>query len=419
MRASGLAAVFLLCVGTASAADCELLPVSWYAGEDTDLIVCADALPVSTRATSASPGLALVYQQPLKRCDVNDRRPGMHLVVRAQTTGSHFIALKDEANAEVCSLAAEATDPRPSPDYPWLDAMPVAEARYVEVGGIRTRYFEQGEGRPLVLVHGGQAGGANNSAQKWEQNFAGLAETHRVIALDRLAQAGTDNLPVEADYADYFARDAEHLKAFLSELDLRDAILVGHSQGGWPVTRAALDMPERVGCVVNVDTVMVPDNRELMSEALAFLMYESRMLHPASGPTVHSARRGMALRYPSGNNITAAKAQRVVDQYNDPKTMAARNGMKAARMTPLHPSFVMLRDAAFDNIAAGKLTSRSVVIWGELDPQVPLAMGREFERLLAEAGTDNTTIVIDGAGHAPFIEFPDAFNRAVLQACAR
>ena len=411
------ALALLIFSSTAAGAECEILPARWHAGEDTDLVVCADGLPTNARARAASTGLTLVYQQALKRCDVNDRRPGMHLVGRTQTPGEHSIAIEDEAGAGVCALTAKAEAPRQMPEYTWLDAMPPAEARHVNVNGIRTRYFERGQGRPVVLVHGGQAGGANNSAQKWEQNFAALAVTHRVIALDRLAQAGTDNLPAAADYADYFARDAEHFKAFLTELDLRDAILVGHSQGGWPVTRAALDMPGRVGCVVNVDTVLVPDNRELMSEALGFLMYESRMLHPAEGPTVASARRGMALRYPSGNNITLQKAQRVVDQYNDPKTVAARDGMKAARMTPLHPSFVTLRDAVFADIAAGRLSSRSVVIWGELDPQVPLAMGREFERLLVDAGADTTTIVIAGAGHAPFIEFPEAFNRAVLDGC--
>ena len=305
------------------------------------------------------------------------------------------------------------------PEPAWLNAMPPDAARAIDVQGIATRYYDFGEGPPLLLVHGGQAGGSNNSAEKWEQNVPGLAEHFRVIALDRLAQAGTANLPLAEDYADYFARDAEHLEAFVAALDLSGLTLVGHSQGGWPVTALALNRPELVDCLVNVDTVMVPDDMTLMQQALSFLMYESRFVHPPEGPTFYSARRSIALRSPSGNNITPEKAQRVVDQFNSPKTRTARDHMAAARMTPLHPSFRALKQEAFDRIAAGGLSARSLVIWGGKDPQVPLGLGKQFNEMLSAAGVSTTLEVIPNAGHAPFVEFPDAFNNLIINHCGK
>ena len=126
----------------------------------------------------------------------------------------------------------------------------------------------------------------------------------------------------------------------------------------------------------------------------------------------------MQLRYPSGKNITDAKVRRVVEQYQSTKTQAAREQMAALRMTPRHPSFQVLKEQAFEDIAAGKLQARSVVIWGALDQQVPLGLGEQFNALLAAAGTDTKLVVIAGAGHAPFVEFPDLFNRIIKENCS-
>ena len=188
---------------------------------DEDLVLCGEGLPAQVRLVAAdSQPVELRYQQVLKRCGVNDDRPGLHLVLNSSTRRDRLVVAVQDANtdATACELRLKlgAANDRPLA----LERMPVTDARFVDVQGIRTRYFEAGEGPPLVLVHGGQAGGSNNNAQKWEDIFPLLAEYYRVIALDRLAQAGTDNLPAAGDYADYFARDAAHLENFLDALEL-------------------------------------------------------------------------------------------------------------------------------------------------------------------------------------------------------
>ena len=44
------------------------------------------------------------------------------------------------------------------------------DAKFVDVNGIQTRYFEAGQGEPLLLVHGGQYG-MYNSARDWDRNW--------------------------------------------------------------------------------------------------------------------------------------------------------------------------------------------------------------------------------------------------------
>ena len=388
--------------------------------EVKDFFLCGAELPETIRIRSGG-GVTLEYLRSLEKCAPGDDRPGFHLALKAhQGDGQAEVGFLDPSTGSaICQSTVTFSPKRDLPQPAWLDAMPPDAARTIDVNGIATRYFDLGEGAPLLLVHGGQAGGSNNSAEKWEQNVQGLAEHFRVIALDRLAQAGTANLPLAEDYADYFARDAEHLEAFVVALDLSGVTLVGHSQGGWPVTALALNRPELVNCLVNVDTVMVPDDMTLMRQALSFLIYESGFVHPPEGPTFYSVRRSIALRSPSGNNITREKAQRVVDQFNSPKTRIARDHMAAARMTPLHPSFQALKQQAYDRIEAGGLRARNLVIWGGKDPQVPLGLGEQFNSMLAAAGVSTSLEVIRDAGHAPFVEFPDAFNNLLIDYCGK
>jgi len=422
-RLCGLIVCFvfgLTAVQAWAAPSCNVKPAQLRFQQETEVLLCGEDLPPRiTISGLEEASVELIYQQPLRFCTVGDTRPGFHLVLKAlsKTKNLKLDVTDSESGEKLCEMTLEVLPSVAETAPDWHDAMPIEDAKFISVDGINTRYFDKGSGPALILVHGGQAGGSNNSAQKWEQNFNGLAETFRVIALDRLAQAGTQNLSRREDYADYFKRDADHLEAFIDALGLHSVTLVGHSQGGWPITRVALNRPELVQCLVNVDTVMVPDDRELMREALSFLIYMATSLHPETGPTFYSARRGIALRSPSGNNITDEKARRVVAQHDAEKTQEARMHLASHGLTPQHPSFAALKAEAYSDIAAGKLQAPSLVIWGALDPQVPRGLGERFQTLLIENGVTSEFVVLEDAGHAPFIEFPQAFNDMVRDFC--
>ncbi len=300
----------------------------------------------------------------------------------------------------------------------WEDDMPEPAARFVTVAGVRTRYFTAGRGHPLLLVHGGQAGGTNNEARKWDQNFRGLARHFRVIAVDRLGQGGTANPPDPADYARLYAADTEHLLGFIRALGLRRVHLVGHSQGGYPVTRIAVDHPELVSCLVNVDTGIVPDSLALVKQTLPFLTYIASTAVPAGGPVPESIRREIALRTPSGHNITAAHIDRIWRLWQSPTHGAARAATRAAGMTPAGGYFRGLKAQLLADIGAGRLTVPNLLVWGRDDPQVPLVAGLELFALLDRGGSPVELAVIANAGHEVFMEYPADFNRIVTGFCA-
>ena len=68
----------------------------------------------------------------------------------------------------------------------------IHQAKFIDVDGIRTRYYELGSGVPVVLCHGSNWEGAA-SANTWTLNLGGLAKSFHVYAADTLGTGMTDN----------------------------------------------------------------------------------------------------------------------------------------------------------------------------------------------------------------------------------
>ena len=65
-------------------------------------------------------------------------------------------------------------------------------AQFVDVNGIRTRYYEMGEGEAMVLVHG-EGWSGHSSANVWSKDIPLFAERFHVLAPDKLGSGMTEN----------------------------------------------------------------------------------------------------------------------------------------------------------------------------------------------------------------------------------
>jgi len=90
-------------------------------------------------------------------------------------------------------------------------------------------YEDHGAGQPVVLIHGYPLSG-----RAWDKQVPALLDAgHRVIIYDRRG-FGKSSQPTTGYEYDTFAAD---LHVLLETLDLRDAVIVGHSMGTGEVTR--------------------------------------------------------------------------------------------------------------------------------------------------------------------------------------
>jgi 2-hydroxy-6-oxo-6-(2'-carboxyphenyl)-hexa-2,4-dienoate hydrolase len=289
------------------------------------------------------------------------------------------------------------------------------DAKYVDVNGIRTRYFEKGKGDALLLIHGGQAGDTSRGAQNWQQNFDYLSKYFHVYAIDRLGQGYTDNPKTNKDYEEYYTQVVDHVYGFMQAVGIKKVHLAGQSQGGWPITRIALDHPEMVKSLVCMDCGMVPPGPSNFT--LPFFMYIMFYVDPPEGPTPESIRRGMELWSYSMNNITDEKAKKALTISRLPKRSEAREQMIKHNMSPAHPSFQILRKEALDEIKEGKLKVPTLVLWGYNDPAMYYQGGIELFKLVSSGNPESQLHMFNNCGHSPYIEYPELFNRLIIDFC--
>src|SRR6266496_4038537 len=107
--------------------------------------------------------------------------------------------------------------------------MPFVKVGTENSADVEIYYEDHGAGQPVVLIHGYPLSG-----RAWDKQVPVLLEAgHRVITYDRRG-FGKSSQPASGYDYDTFAAD---LNTLLEHLDLRDAVLAGHSMGTGEVTR--------------------------------------------------------------------------------------------------------------------------------------------------------------------------------------
>jgi pimeloyl-ACP methyl ester carboxylesterase len=118
-----------------------------------------------------------------------------------------------------------------------------AFGEYAEVHGVKMYYEVHGEGRPVVLLHGG----TSTIQTSFAEQIPVLARNHRVIAIEQMGHGHTGDVAGrELSYEGM----TEDTAALLVQLGIQVADVVGWSDGGQLALRLAFTHPELVRRVV-------------------------------------------------------------------------------------------------------------------------------------------------------------------------
>ena len=232
---------------------------------------------------------------------------------------------------------------------------------YRELDGLRLAHIDEGEGEPVVFVHG-----EPTWSYLWRKLIPPVIDAgYRCVAPDH-AGFGRSDKPTDLGWYSY-DRHCELFAELLEHLDLRAATVVVHDWGGPIGLRAAVEQPDRVARMVIMDTGLFTGEQPMSDAWKAFRDFVERTEDLPVGFLVKGATaRGMS------DEVQAA--------YEAPfPTPESKAG---ARSFPL-----MLPTAPeMPGAAAGKRvlealrtdTRPKLCVWADSDPIIPFKVGERF-----------------------------------------
>ena len=116
------------------------------------------------------------------------------------------------------------------------------ESGYSEVNGLEMYYEIYGQGKPLVLIHGG----GSTIQTSFEKVIPLFAKNRKVIAVELQAHGRTNDRNQDLS----FEQDADDVAALLENLHISKADFFGFSNGGTTVLQIAIRHPEIVNKIV-------------------------------------------------------------------------------------------------------------------------------------------------------------------------
>jgi len=273
--------------------------------------------------------------------------------------------------------------------------------RFIDVSGVRTRYYEAGAGESMILVHGEGFSG-HSSANVWSKNLAGLGKRFHVFAADKLASGMTGNPLDDKDYN--IQGEVEHAYQFIKAMRLDKVHLVGQSRGGGLAFFLAVAHPEIVKTLVLIDTLTAaPEGATTRQETIGKC--------PKDPDWVEWKCRLQAISFKPDVAFDDEYFEAGRYMAELPKSRETVAKMKAGAGEPLRSQFNAWKKSVHERIMAEPvLAMPTLIYWGHNDPSAVLARGHDLYDVMAQQNPKVRMITVNKAGHFHFREYPDEFN---------
>ncbi len=273
--------------------------------------------------------------------------------------------------------------------------MKAPQDRYIDIAQTRVRYWDEGHGFPLLLVHG-----LGGFAENWLPNVFPLAEHYRVLVPDLPGFGRSGKTPLLRSLYDL----SRFLGDFLDALEVEKASLAGNSLGGGLALKFAVDNPDRVEKLVLADTAGM--GREVINDFKVCSL-------PLLGELfIRPTRDASAATWSKVLYNPAVITEDLIDLGYE---LMALPGAKKALLRAIRAGIDIRgqRRGLVRELAAGlgSVTAPALIIWGRQDRIIPV----EHAHICHERLPGSRLEIFDNCGHMPQLEHPDRFNVLVLE----
>ncbi|MBW8048849.1 MAG: alpha/beta hydrolase [Cytophagales bacterium] len=260
-------------------------------------------------------------------------------------------------------------------------------SRFMDIDGIQVHYRDEGEGFPLLLLHG-----AFSSLHTFDDWAHALAKDYRIIRLD-LPGFGLTGSTAATDYT----RDTymSCLHTFLQNLGIEQCDIAGSSLGGWIAWEFVLEYPASIRKMILIGSAGYIERKDF---PLPFKMAQTPFLNKL---IKYITPRNMVERFLKEVYCDQTKiTDQIIDRYQD---LFLMDGNRDA--------FISIANTKFERNEEDikNIKSPALILWGAEDKWIPLEHAHRFKNELPNA----ELIVYEEVGHIPMEEIPGQSARDV------
>ncbi len=245
---------------------------------------------------------------------------------------------------------------------------------------VKLYYEEVGQGMPIVLVHGYPL-----DHSIWKETAERLARYARVILPDL---RGYGKSP-RTDGVYSMRLMADDLLMMLDSLGIDKVIMAGHSMGGYITLEFAHSHPDRLAGLGLIASQTAGDGMEKRQNRLA------------TADKVH--KKGIEVVAESMSKMLTGVGSMQQELLALIRACASREGVEGALRG--------MADRADSTERLASMSVPAVVIHGTQDAIIPLEKAQEAAQLLPWGWL----VKLEGAGHMPMMEHPDATADALRE----
>lgn len=266
-----------------------------------------------------------------------------------------------------------------------------AASKFIDIDGMQVHYRIEGEGEPLVLIHGTGA-----MLQTWDDWTTILSPHYKIIRMDipafGLTGPRADNVYSDSMYVNF-------VEQFVSKLGIDSFHLAGNSLGGLIAWKYAAAYPQRVRKLVLVD----PGGFHTVNDKGGSFIFKLARNFPTLTDLVSKI----------GTHFFVEKTLREV-YHDDSKITDAQKKMYAElnqREGNRH-AFVERARYVFQcsDDELKQITTPTLVMWGKEDVLIDVRETEHFKAI-----PNASFVVYDNVGHCPQEEIPELSAADVLR----
>jgi len=257
-------------------------------------------------------------------------------------------------------------------------------SNFIEIDGMQVHYRIEGEGFPIVLIHG-----TASSLHTWDAWTKELKKTNTIIRMD-LPAFGLTGPNKTADYS--IKSYTTFLDQFLNEIAIDSFHLAGNSLGGNIAWNYAAEHPNKVDKLILLDASGLPTNK---AQPAVFKMVKMPVISNLFLYVTPKffINKNMQEVYADDTKIT----DNLVSRYHK---MALREGNRQAFIDRARMDFKLGSKANIDKLKS--IQNSTLLIWGAQDNWIPLDNGKRMNSVMQ----NSKLVVLESSGHVPMEENP-------------